>query len=155
MNLINIGKYVNTHGIKGEIRIISNFSRKDLIFKPNVCIYINNKEYIIESYRQHKIYDMVKLKDINNINDIEHLKNSYVYVNKDIIDCDYLIEDLVDYKVMYLDNEYIIIRIDENKKYKIIVLSNNCMIPFIDEFIDNIDSNNKIIYLKNVGGLIE
>ena len=33
--MIKIGKYVNTHGIKGEIRILSNFSRKDLVFMPN------------------------------------------------------------------------------------------------------------------------
>lgn len=155
MNLINVGKYVNTHGIKGEIRIISNFSRKDLIFKPNVSIYIDNKEYIIESHRYHKKYDMVKLRDIDDIDDIEYLKNSYVYVDKDLLDCDYLIEDLVDYKVIYLNDEYEINRIDENKKYKIIVLSNDCMIPFIDEFIDKIDNDNKVIYLKNVGGLIK
>ena len=32
MNKVYIGKIVNTHGIKGEIRILSNFSRKDIGF---------------------------------------------------------------------------------------------------------------------------
>lgn len=75
VNLIKIGKYVNTHGIKGEIRIISNFSRKDLVFIPSMNIYIKDKEYEIVSHRVHKQYDMLKLKDIDNINDIEYLKN--------------------------------------------------------------------------------
>ena len=47
--MLKIGLYTGTHGLKGEIKILSNFSRKDLIFKPNVCIYINNKEYIINN----------------------------------------------------------------------------------------------------------
>ena len=52
--MIKIGKYVNTHGIKGEIRILSNFSRKDLVFMPNKKIYIKDKEFIIDKYRHHK-----------------------------------------------------------------------------------------------------
>ena len=35
MNLIYIGKLVNTHGLKGEVRIISDFKYKADIFKKN------------------------------------------------------------------------------------------------------------------------
>ena len=45
--MIRIGKYVNTHGIKGEIRILSDFSRKDLIFKKGFKIYIKDNEFVI------------------------------------------------------------------------------------------------------------
>ena len=31
MNLIYVGKIVNTHGIKGEVRLLSNFEEKNLI----------------------------------------------------------------------------------------------------------------------------
>ena len=67
MDLIYIGKLVNTHGIKGEVRIISDFKYKKNIFKKDSQIVIDNVKYIIESYRQHKIYDMVTLKNINSI----------------------------------------------------------------------------------------
>ena len=40
MNYIYIGKIVNTHGIKGERRIISDFYEKELIFKKNFKLYI-------------------------------------------------------------------------------------------------------------------
>ena len=40
MKYIYIGKIVNTHGLKGEIRILSDFKYKDLIFKDNFKIYI-------------------------------------------------------------------------------------------------------------------
>ena len=83
--MLKIGKYVNTHGIKGEIRILSNFSRKDLIFIPNFKIYIKDKEFIIKSYRAHKNYDMLILDGINNINDIINLKGNDVYINRNDI----------------------------------------------------------------------
>ena len=148
--MINIGKYVNTHGIKGEIKLISNFSRKDLAFQKDNKIYIDNKEFIIDSYRIHKKFDMLKLKDINNINDIEYLKNKEVYITS--IDTEYLIEDFSNYKVVYNNIEYEILEIIENKLYKIIKTDNK-LIPINENFIDKIDSENKKIYVKYMEGL--
>ena len=96
---LKVGKYVNTHGIKGEIRLLSNFSRKDLVFTSGVKIYIKDKEFVIDSYRHHKEFDMLKLKGINNINDILDLKGNDVYVDSSIID-EFIDEDLVNYKVI-------------------------------------------------------
>lgn len=37
---INVGKIVNTHALKGEVRIISDFEFKDRVFIPNNVLYI-------------------------------------------------------------------------------------------------------------------
>ncbi len=145
--MLKIGKYVNTHGIKGEIRILSDFSRKDLIFIPNFKIYIDNKEYIIKTYRKHKNYDMITLEGINNINDIIDLKGSSVYINRDDIK-EFIDEDLYDYKIVYKDKEYKIIDILISKGNKILVLDNNKMIPYVSDFIIKIDTDNKILYMN-------
>lgn len=145
---IKIGKYVNTHGIKGEIRIKSDFSRKDLIFVPNFKIYICNKEYIINNYRIHKDYDMVTLKGINNINDIINLKGNDVYIEKNDINDTFLEEDLKEYKVIINNIEYKIKDIINNYMQKIILLDNNSMIPFVDDFIINKDNDKKVIYMN-------
>ena len=42
MNKIVIGKYVTTHGIKGEIRIKSDFNEKDKVFKVGNEIIIDS-----------------------------------------------------------------------------------------------------------------
>ena len=47
MDLVFIGKIVNTHGIKGELRILSEFEYKIRILKKGSKIYIDNNEYII------------------------------------------------------------------------------------------------------------
>ena len=68
MSKIVVGKYVNTHGIKGEIRIKSNFDYKDKVFQIGHKIIIDNEVYEINSYRVHKDYDMVTLIGIDDIN---------------------------------------------------------------------------------------
>ena len=145
--MLNIGKYVNTHGIKGEIRILSDFSRKDLIFVPNSKIYIRDKEFIIKSYRKHKNYDMVTLEGINDINDIEYLKGSNVYINRDNIN-EFIDEDLYDYSVISNDKKYKIKDILVNKVNKILVLENDKMIPYVKDSIEKIDKENKLLYMN-------
>ena len=58
MDLVYVGKIVNTHGIKGELRIKSDFERKELVFKIGNKIIIENVEHIIRTYRFHKIFDI-------------------------------------------------------------------------------------------------
>ena len=60
MKYVYIGKIVNTHGIKGELRILSDFKYKDKVFKSNMLIYIGKDkiEEKIVSYRKHKNFDM-------------------------------------------------------------------------------------------------
>ena len=40
MNLLKVGHVSNTHGLKGEIRILSNFRFKCNAFKPSNKLYI-------------------------------------------------------------------------------------------------------------------
>lgn len=74
MKMLYIGDLVNTHGIKGEVRIISNFKYKNIIFKPNNDLYINNEKLKIKTYRKHKNYDMVTFENYNDINDVLKFK---------------------------------------------------------------------------------
>ena len=145
--MIKLGKYVNTHGIKGEIRILSDFSRKDLVFKPGFKIYIKDNEYTIRTYRRHKEYDMITLEGIDNINDIIDLKGNYVYINRKDIE-EFIEEDLYSYSVINNNKEYKIKEILDNNAHKILVFDNNIMVPYVPEFIEKKDDNNKKIYMK-------
>ncbi len=153
MNKVVLGKYVNTHGIKGEIRIKSNFPYKDKVFKNNSEIIINNKTYIIKSHRIHKDYDMVTLDGINSINDIPLLKNTNVYIDRDkfLKKNDYLDSDLIGfivYNSKIMKEVLDIFYINDNKK---LIKVDNGYIPF--ELIKNIDLENKKILIEDVDGL--
>jgi len=152
MNKLAIGKYVTTHGIKGEIRIKSDFNEKDKVFKVGNEIIID-KPYIINSHRIHKGYDMVTLVGINRIEDIINLKNSTVYIDRDKYFNDEVIEDdLIGYKISnsYLDTFLSEIRLMTRNK-KMLVCRNGKFIPY--ELIDHVDNSEKIIYIKEVEGL--
>ena len=152
MNKIAIGTYVTTHGIKGEIRIKSDFNEKEKIFKVGNEIIID-KPYIITGYRVHKGYDMVTLEGVNRIEDVINLKNSTVYIDRDKYFTNEVIEDdLIGYKVenSCIDTFLIEIRLMTMNK-KMLVCRNGKFIPY--ELIDHIDNSEKIIYIKEVEGL--
>ncbi len=82
MDYVWIGKIVNTHGIKGELRILSSFLYKDKVFIPGMKFYIGKKKecMTVTSYRPHKNFDMVTFEGYQNINDVLRLKGLSVYV---------------------------------------------------------------------------
>ena len=156
MEKVFIGKYVKTHGIKGEIKIKSNFKYKDKVFKKGNIIYIDNKDFIINSYRVHQEYDMITLVGINNINDILEYKGSNVYIDKSSLNLDkneYLDEDLIGFDI-YIKNNLkgkVTDIINLNKDKKLLVV-NDKYVPM--ELIKNIDFNNNIIEILEVEGIL-
>jgi len=164
MKYIRIGKIVNTHGLKGEVRILSDFKYKNKIFKNGFKIYIgNNKvEEEIVTYRVHKQFDMITMMGYTNINDILKYKGQYVFVNKydiKLLDGEYLDEDLLNLSVI-CDNVVIgkVNRIEKYPHQDIIVVKDNdkkYLIPNVSAFIKKIDLENKIMVIKNIKGLIE
>lgn len=157
MDLIYIGKLVNTHGIKGEVRIISDFKYKDVIFKKDNYIYINKEKYKIVSHRRHKMFDMLMLDGIESIENASKLKGKDVYIDRLEYTFDgYLNEDLIGMDV-YNDNIHKgkIVEILKGVKYDILVIEGvkRHLIPYIDEFIKEIDVKNNRIDINYIKGL--
>lgn len=160
MQYLYIGKLVNTHGIKGEVRLISNFKHKSKVFVTGFKFYVGKekKEFIIESYRKHKQFDMVVFKDNHDINLVEHLKGSFVYINKsDLIlnKNEFLAVDLIGFNVIINDKLIgVVDNVIETPANEVLVLDNNVMIPYVKAFINNIDEKNKRVYVNDVKGLL-
>ena len=164
MKYIYLGKIVNTHGIKGELRLLSNFKYKNRVLKKDFKIYIGKDKILeeINSYRHHKQFDMITLKGYSNINDVLKYKSLNVYIDKDDLvlnENEYLDEDLINLSVI-VDGKCVgkISRIDKNKFQDILVIvsdSKKYLIPYVDEFIDKIDLENHEIIINNIKGLIE
>ena len=126
-----IGRLVNTHGIKGEVRILSDIDYKDLVFKKGFNLYIGSKKIkeTINTYRVHKNFDMVTFDGISNINDVLKYKGEDVYVLRSDIEGVITDEDFIGLDV-YTDkyigkvtsilkgyNDILVIE-NETKKYK-------------------------------------
>jgi len=154
-----IGKLVNTHALKGEVRIISDFKYKSRVFVPKAKLYIgrDREEVTIETYRTHKTYDMCKFIEYNYINDVLKFKGQKVYVKRDILklsDNEYLDDDLIGLNAVYNSSSFgSVRRILNNNGYKVLLV-NDKYIPYNDNFIEIVDLNNKKIVFKNLEGLI-
>ena len=158
MEYIYIGDIVNTHGIKGELRILSDFKYKENVFKKNFKIYIgtNKEEQIINTYRKHKMFDMITLAGFTNINEVLKYKNMPVYINKKDLKIDgYLDEDLIGLSV-YVKDKLIgkVTDIIKNSKYSILVITDKNMVPNLPEFIEKVDIDKHKIIIKEIEGLI-
>ena len=161
---IYIGKIVNTHGIKGELRLLSNFKYKDKVFLQNRKIYIGEEkqEEEIKSYRHHKIFEMITLYGYDNINEVLKFLNKNVYVKKNDLnlnDKEFLDEDLIDLNIIF-NNEnvghVIAVRLinPKNKVIEAIINGKNTLIPYHDDFIKKIDLDNKQIEMNLIEGMI-
>ena len=159
--MVYVGEIVNTHGIKGELRIISDFKYKEKVFINGNKLYLGKRKQkvIIDSYRKHKNYDMVKFDGINDINDAIIFKGDEVYVKREDLDIDgYVDEDIIGLKV-YNEDKLIgkVTNIVKNKQEILVVKNRNksYLIPFVNEFIKNIDLDKKILSINVIEGLLD
>ena len=161
MDFINIGKIVGTHGIKGEIRIISNFDKKEKIFVIDKPVYIGNEKHkeIINSYRKHKNYDMITLKGIYDINEVLKYKGQKIYALRSDLDIenDYVLDDLLGMKIVSNNEDYGIVEdiFDNNGNTLLkILFDKNYYIPYNKRYIKSVDLKNKSIEVDSVKDLI-
>ena len=164
MKYVLIGRLVNTHGLKGEVRILSSFKYKDRVFKKGMKIYIG-KDKICEEiigYRYHKIFDMITMNGYNDINQVLKYKGDYVFVNKEDIvlnENEYLDEDIIGLNV-YVDERLLgrVNRIDKHSVNEILVVKNdekNYLVPYNFDIIISVDLEKKEMRVKNIVGLFD
>ena len=165
MEYIYIGKIVSTHGIKGEIKIISDFDFKEKAFKIGNKIYFgtDKKEFIINSYRRHKNYEMITLEGYNNINLVLPFMKENVYI---------LDSDLVLDEDEYLDSSIIGLNIYSNDELlgeiteifapspsrKVIRFTSkgkNYLVPYVPSFVKTIDLSSRKVVLYSMEGVLE
>ena len=82
--MFTIGKIVNTHGVKGEVRVLP--SRDDVKrFGKLKEVKVENRTmttYEIETVRYHKNFVLLKFKGIDTMNEAELLKNSLLKIDR-------------------------------------------------------------------------
>ena len=83
---LEIGQIVNTFGIKGMVKIkpftddITRFDRLESIYVKNKQ---GKKEYNIQEVKYHKQMVMLKLEGIENPEQAELLRGSYILIDRD------------------------------------------------------------------------
>ena len=161
MKYVLIGKLVNTHGLKGEVRILSDFKYKDKVFIPGMKIYIGKNKICeeINTYRHHKVFEMITMNGYTDIDQVLKYKGDYVFVNKEDIhlgENEYLDEDIIGLNV-YVDDRCLgkVRKIENHNGNEILVASGekDFLIPYNFDIILSINLKEKCIMVKNIPGL--
>ncbi|MBF0710204.1 MULTISPECIES: ribosome maturation factor RimM [unclassified Gemella] len=166
---LKVGKIINTHALKGELKIMSTSDFIDERLKVGSVLLISRgnqviKEVIVENAREHKGFFLVKFEGIDNIEEAEKFKNLQLKVDEenlsDLEDGEFYFYEIIGCKVIdenknivgeIVDilqtgaNDVWVIKTDKNKEI---------LIPYIEEVVKNIDIDNKIINIELMEGLI-
>ena len=143
MNYVYVGKFVGTHGLKGELKLKSSFLYKDKMLKEGFCFYLGSikKKVSLLNYRYHNGLYLLTFEGLLDINLVEDLKSEDVYVIRDDLglnDGEYVFEDYIDLDSYDGDT----------------FLGKEILIPLNDKFIDKVILGDRIIF-KEVEGLVD
>lgn len=85
MDFYNVGKIVNTHGIRGDVRVMPTTDFVAERFAKGQDLYLQQAgeplKLTVESARQHKGFILVKFVGYDNINDVQAFRDHELMVS--------------------------------------------------------------------------
>lgn len=161
MDLIEVGKIVNTHGIRGEIKLnpwtddINDLVDLDVFYKED------GTPLAVENSKVHKNVVVIKFKEIATMNDAEHLKGTTLYTEKiPLPEGRYYIKDLIGLDVFDADVSLgkltDVFNTGANDIYEVTAKNKQKIyLPVIDGVINEVDLENKKMLVTVPAGLLE
>ncbi len=163
-DMLEIGKAVNTHGIRGEVKIMP-WCDDPCVFDELASLIIDGKEYEILSNRYHKTCQIVKLAGIEDMNAAEKLKNKIVYVRREdfpLPEGRYFIADILGLEVRDEDGRVLgkvcdVIKTGSNDVYvlKDTPGDRQILIPVLKDVVKETDIEGGYITVRPLKGLID
>lgn len=167
--LLSIGKIVNFHGIKGEVKVGYSASKKERLNDIKELYVVTDLKTItvtVESIRFHKNCALIKFKEFSSINDVIDLKGAYLKVPKSQIQSsleedEYYIDDLigmevydnnknhigkVSYTVNIKEEDLLVIKAPDKQEY---------IVPFVRDLVPEVNIDKNRITVNKIPGLLE
>ncbi|MGG4112383.1 ribosome maturation factor RimM [Bacillus subtilis] len=167
----NVGKIVNTHGIKGEVRVISKTDFAEERYKTGNTLYLfmdgRNEpvEVTVNTHRLHKQFHLLQFKERQNLNEVEELKNAIIKVPEEELgelnEGEFYFHEIIGCEVFTEEGELI------GKVKEILTPGANdvwvigrkgkkdALIPYIESVVKHIDVREKKIEIELMEGLID
>ena len=166
--MFNIGKIVNTHGIRGEVKVkrISDFEER---FAVGETVYLKGEETLfqlsIATHRVHKGFDLIGFEEFDNINDVEKYKGSYLQIKEEqlteLTDHEFYYHEIIGCEVFTSSGE----KLGEIKEIlapganDVWVVDRpgkkDALIPYIEEVVKAVDISDKKVIIEPMEGLLD
>ncbi|WP_288225881.1 ribosome maturation factor RimM [uncultured Enterococcus sp.] len=169
-NYYKVGKIVNTHGIRGEVRVISTTDFTEERYQVGETLYLFRDDQdvlplTIASYRRHKNFDLLSFEGYQNINDVEAFRDGILKISEKQLGAlnehEYYYHEIIGLTVV--DDE-------ENEIGKITeILSpgandvwvvkrkgqKDALIPYIESVVKDIDLTEGVVHVEIPEGLLD
>lgn len=169
-NLRVIGNIAGFHGVRGEIKIfplvddINNFKKiKEIYLEENPKQGL--KKFTIEKTRPHKKFVLIKLKDYNDLNSVEHLSGHIqASIDEDLDDDEFYIEDLKGLNVTNEKDETVgkVTNIEDEGQTRIHIhldskfnAKRELIVPFVKEYILEVSIKEQKIKVNLTDDILE
>lgn len=157
---LEAGEIVNTHGIKGEVKIVPWCDSPEFLCQFKT-VYIDNKAIKVDVARPHKNNVIAKLAGIDDIDAAMALKNKVVFIDRSKVKLPagrHFIADLIGLDVCDADTDFVygkitdVLTLPSNEVY-IVKGDKEYMIPAVDEFIVETDVENGRVRVHLIEGM--
>ena len=170
MKLLTLGKIIKTKGLDGTFKVNSSTDfALERYQKGNKVLIKDEKtkniiEVTVKRYYFDQGFDYVSFEEIQTIEEATPYINSLIMIDKDTLppleEDEYYFDDLENCKVTVKGNH--IGKVSKVEDYNgrrslRVTLSNKkqILIPFVDQFIKDVDIKNKSIEVELIEGMIE
>lgn len=169
MDFLNIGRVVNTHGVKGAVKVIPT-TDDPTRFEQLDYVYIENRgktsKYTIgDKIKYFKNMLIIKFDEVNNMDEAELLKQSIIKIPRELAlpleEDEYYITDLIGLDVNTTDNNKLgvlkdVIFTGSNEVYVVKTeIGKEVLIPAIKQCVKNIDLDHNVMTVELMEGLID
>ena len=85
LQFIEAGEIVNTHGVRGEVKVLCWLDAPEMLCEFDRC-RIGGKDYEMESVRVQKTCNLVKLSGVDTMEDAQKLRGKVLELYREDID---------------------------------------------------------------------
>ncbi len=167
--MFNIGRIVNTHGVRGEVKVlqISDFAER---FKVGNKVYLKDGdqkqlEFKIATHRMHKGFHLLKFEGYTNINEVEKYKTMYLTIKKEQLTAlkkdEYYYYEIIGCDVYLTTGERIgvIKEVLSPGANDVWVISRekakDLLIPYIEQIVKEVNIDEKRVVIDPMEGLLD
>ncbi|WP_059104641.1 ribosome maturation factor RimM [Shouchella shacheensis] len=167
----NVGKLVNTHGVRGEVRVLSTTDFAEERYAAGSTLKIapdarsDGVQVVVRSHRIHKNFDLLTFEGMNNINDVEGYKGQFLFVSKkdlsELEEHEFYHHEIVGCTVVSDEGEELgkVKEIFETGANDVWVVQRkgkkDLLLPYIEEAIKEVDVEERVIQVHVMEGLDE
>lgn|SRR5690625_113671 len=167
--LFNVGKIVNTHGIKGEVKVIK-MTDNEQRFKVGEILFLELDKNKIMSLtilkeRRHKNHLLLQFEEITSLTEAEKLKGKLLKVKEEQLpalpDNEFYIYEIINCDVFTTDERYIgkiteVFKTGANDVWEITAEDGKeHLIPFIADVVKEVHPKEKKVIIELMEGLLE